>query len=157
MGNSVLTRWHVPEHVVARQVDVVDDLAEVGLEIWAGQVHEVVQGLLGNVPLPLQFSCRVEAVTYSNRITCTGWHISWWNSVRLTLIWDVSPSCPAAQPALPISHQPRQNQAEGGTAKILVNPTEVRQEMCHPVSLSIINPIRELFAYLYSLNWWVNT
>ena len=42
------------------------------------------------------------------------------------LIWGVPPSCPAAQPVLPISHQPRQNQAEGGTAKIQVNPTEVR-------------------------------
>ena len=50
----------------------------------------------------------------------------------LTLIWDVPPSCPAAQPVLPISHQPWQNQAEGGTAKIKVNPTEVRQEMSRP-------------------------
>ena len=53
--------------------------------------------------------------------------------VGLTLIGDVPPSCPGAQPVLPISHQPRQNQAEGGTAKIKVNPTQVRQEMCHPV------------------------
>ena len=53
--------------------------------------------------------------------------------VELTLIWDIPPSCPAAQPVLPISHQPRQNQAEGGTAKIKVNPTQVRQEMGLPV------------------------
>ena len=59
--------------------------------------------------------------------------ISWQAWVGLTLIWDVPPSCPAAQPVLPISHQPRQNQAEGGTAKIKVNPTQVRQEMGHPV------------------------
>ena len=32
-----------------------------------------------------------------------------------------------------MSHQPRQKQAEGGTAKIKVNPTQVRQEMGHPV------------------------
>ena len=50
-----------------------------------------------------------------------------------TMVWDVPPSCPAAQPVLPISNQPNQNQAEGGTAKIKVNPTQVRQEMCHPV------------------------
>ena len=40
-----------------------------------------------------------------------------------------------AQPVLPISHQPGQNQAEGGTEKIKVNPTEVCQEMCHPVNM----------------------
>ena len=49
------------------------------------------------------------------------------------MIWDVPPSCPGAQPVLPISHQPRQNKAERETAKIKVNPTQVRQEMCHPV------------------------
>ena len=64
----------------------------------------------------------------------TGWPISWRTWVGLTLIWEVPPSCPAAQPVLLISHQPRQNQAEGGKAKIKVNPTEVHQEMCHPVS-----------------------
>ena len=63
----------------------------------------------------------------------TGWPISCRTWVGLTLIWDVPPSCPAAQPVLPIFHQPRQNQAEGGTDKIKVNPTEVRQEMGHPV------------------------
>ena len=30
-------------------------------------------------------------------------------------------------------HQPRQNQAEDGTAKIIFNPAEVRQEMGQPV------------------------
>ena len=67
------------------------------------------------------------------RISTTRRSISWPTSVGLTLIWGVPPSCPAAQPVLPISHQPRQNQAEGGTAKNKVNPTEVRQEMDHPV------------------------
>ena len=43
---------------------------------------------------------------------------------------DFDLGCSTAQP---ISHQPRQNQAEGGTAKIKVNPTKVRQEMGHPV------------------------
>ena len=60
-------------------------------------------------------------------ISCRAW-------VELTLIWDVPPSCPAAQPVLTISHQSGQNQAEGGTANIKVNPTQVRQEMGLPVS-----------------------
>ena len=46
---------------------------------------------------------------------------------------DVPPCCLAAQPVLPISHQPRQNQAEGGSAKIKFNPAQVRQEMDHLV------------------------
>ena len=62
-----------------------------------------------------------------------GGPISWQTSVGLTLIWDVPPSYPAPQPVLPISHQPRQNQAEGGTAKIKVTPTQVCQEMGPPV------------------------
>ena len=69
---------------------------------------------------------------------CTGWPISWRTWVGLTLIWDVPPSCPAAQPVLPISHQPRQNQAEVGTAKIKVNPPQVRPpgdvSPCRPIS-----------------------
>ena len=69
-----------------------------------------------------------------NYVLCT-WPISWRTLVVLTLIWDVPPPCPPAQPVLPISHQPRQNQAEGGTSKIKVNPTQVRQEMGHPVRL----------------------
>ena len=43
----------------------------------------------------------------------------------MTLIWDV----PHAQPLLPISHKPRQNWAEDGTAQIKVNPTQVLQQM----------------------------
>ena len=56
----------------------------------------------------------------------------------LTLIWDVPPSCPAAQPLLPNSHQPKQNWADNGTVKIQVNPTQVRQEMDHPVCLEAV-------------------
>ena len=36
----------------------------------------------------------------------------------------VPPSCPAAQPLLPNSHQPKQIRADSGTLKILVNPTQ---------------------------------
>ena len=42
------------------------------------------------------------------------------------LTYDVLLYCPDAQPILPTSHQPKQNQAEGGTAKIILsqpNPT----------------------------------
>ena len=51
----------------------------------------------------------------------------------LTLICNVPPFGPAAQPLLPISHQPKQNQAEGGTNKIEVNPTQLSDQMDHPV------------------------
>ena len=60
--------------------------------------------------------------------------MSWQTLVGLTLIWVVPP---AAQHVLPISHQPRQNQAEGGTTKIKVNPSEVRQEMGHPACICL--------------------
>ena len=37
-------------------------------------------------------------------------------------------------PILPISHQSKQSQADSGTAKIKVNPTQVRDLLCHPVA-----------------------
>ena len=80
---------------------------------------------------------RAEEIVY--RVWVTHLLQTW---VGVTLIWDVPPSCPAAQPALPVSHQPRQNQAEGGTAKIIVNPTQVRQEMGRPVfSLLVVSDV----------------
>ena len=51
----------------------------------------------------------------------------------LTLICYVSPSCPLAQPVLPISHQPKQNQADGGTDQIKINLTQLSDQMDHPV------------------------
>ena len=53
--------------------------------------------------------------------------------VRLTSIYDVPSSSPLAQPFLPISHQPKQNQAKGGTAKLRVNPTQQSDQMWRPV------------------------
>ena len=53
--------------------------------------------------------------------------------VRLTLIWMFHSACPSALPSLPISHQPKQNWTDGGTAKIEVNPTQVRDLLGHPV------------------------
>ena len=65
----------------------------------------------------------------------TGWLI-WSDSwVGLTLILDVPSSCPLAQPVLPISYQPKQNQAEGGKAQIKVNPTQISDQMDHPVCI----------------------
>ena len=51
----------------------------------------------------------------------------------MTLICNVPLFGPAAQPLLPISHQPKQNQAEGGTKKIKVNPTQLSDQMDYPV------------------------
>ena len=49
------------------------------------------------------------------------------------LDFSVPPSCIAAQPLLPNSHQPRQNRADSGTLKIQVNPTQILGQMNHPV------------------------
>ncbi len=38
------------------EVDVVDDLAQVLVEVRVGQVLEVVQGVLRDVALPLQLA-----------------------------------------------------------------------------------------------------
>ena len=52
----VITLWHISEHVVTGQVNIVDDLAQVGLEIGIGQVLQVVQVGLRDLALPLQFA-----------------------------------------------------------------------------------------------------
>ena len=46
--------------------------------------------------------------------------------------FGVPTSCPAAQPLLPNSHS-QQNWTDGGTNKIKVNPTQVSEQMNHPV------------------------
>ena len=51
----------------------------------------------------------------------TGCSISSWTWVEFT--------CPVAQPFLPNSHLPKQNQAVSETAKIKVNPTKVSELM----------------------------
>ena len=38
------------------------------------------------------------------------------------------------KPLLPISHQPRQNWAKGGTSQIKVNPAQVHEKIGHPVA-----------------------
>ena len=47
---------HVSEQIVTSQIDVVNDLAQVLLEVGVGQVLQVVQVVLGNIALPLQFA-----------------------------------------------------------------------------------------------------
>ena len=49
------------------------------------------------------------------------------------LISNVPPPCPVDQPILPNSKLPKQNQAERGMIKIIVNPTQVRDHQSHPV------------------------
>ena len=56
MLGNILTLWHVLEEVVASKVNIVDDLAQVFVEVGACQGDEVVQSLLGNVSLPLQLA-----------------------------------------------------------------------------------------------------
>ena len=41
-----------------------------------------------------------------------------------------------AQTQLPISHQPKKNQAVRGTTKLQVNPTQPSNQVAHPVSVS---------------------
>jgi hypothetical protein len=52
----MITQWHIPEEIVTSQVDVMDYFAQVVVEIRIGQAYEVVQGILGNVTLPLEFA-----------------------------------------------------------------------------------------------------
>ena len=59
----------------------------------------------------------------------TGWSIWLNNWVGLTLIYEAPSSCPVSLPLQPTSHQPKQNQAEGGTANIKVHPTQSSDQM----------------------------
>jgi len=52
----VITLGHVFEHIVAGQIDIVNDLAQVGFEVSGSQVVQVVQSFLGNFSLPLEFA-----------------------------------------------------------------------------------------------------
>ena len=47
------------------------------------------------------------------------------NWVGLNLIWMLHPSCPATQPFLPNSYQPKLNLADSGIAKTKINPTQL--------------------------------
>ena len=49
---------------------------------------------------------------------------------------DVPLFYPFALPVLLHSHQPQQNQADGGTLRIQVNPTQVHEQMRDPVCLT---------------------
>ena len=60
--------------------------------------------------------------------------------VGSTLIRMFHSSCPAVLPIiLPISHQPKQNQADSGTAKIKVNPTILPDHMPKPIQPALVD------------------
>ena len=46
---------------------------------------------------------------------------------------------------MPISHHPKQNQAEGGTSEFKVNPNQLPNQMAHPVSLLL--PLSPIWRY----------
>ena len=52
----VVSLGHVSEHIVAGQVDIMDDFAQVGLEVSVSQVLQIIQVSFGNFTLPLQFA-----------------------------------------------------------------------------------------------------
>merc|ERR1719507_712868 len=52
----VIALGHVFKQIVAGQIDIVNDLAQVFLEIIIGQTNQVVQSVLGNITLPLEFT-----------------------------------------------------------------------------------------------------
>jgi len=52
----VITLRHILEQIVSGKVNVVDDFAQILVEVGVGQVLEVVQSVLGNVALPLEFT-----------------------------------------------------------------------------------------------------
>ena len=58
----------------------------------------------------------------------------------MTLLQMFHSPCSTALPIQPINHQPKYYWADSGTANIKVNPTQVCQEMGHPVhALEIFN------------------
>ena len=82
-----------------------------------------------------KFPGRQKVRRLSNTKNClslqnTGRHISWRTSVGLTYIWDV----PLAWAAPQLQYSP----TACGTSQIEVNPTQVREEMGHPVDKVIL-------------------
>ena len=66
--------------------------------------------------------------------------------VGMTLICYVPPSCQADQPGLPISYQPKQNQADDGTDRVKVDSTQQSEQMFFPV-----------LQFIYRMNQWSET
>ena len=64
------------------------------------------------------------------------------------MIQDVPPYCPTAQPFMPISQQPKQNWAEGGTAKINASQTSLSDQMPLPVHNFVLNTSNIRFTHL---------
>ena len=60
----------------------------------------------------------------------------------------VPQSCLVDQPVMPLSHQPKQNQADGGTTKMKINPTQLSEQMVLPVHQPVPSPEMKLPTYL---------
>ncbi len=56
--SKIVTQRHIVEEFVGCQVDVVNNLSQVLVEVSVGQVLQVVQRILGNVTLPMEFACK---------------------------------------------------------------------------------------------------
>ena len=74
--------------------------------------------------------------------------------VGLTLIYDVPPTCPAAQPLLPTSHQPKQNQRNSHNQS-QPDPT-IRADGTPCRNLSLF-PLTSKFKILFSGNYLVRS
>ena len=70
---------------------------------------------------------------------CTRWHVCWWTWVGLTLILAVPPSAWICLGWWEIGRTGWAAGKDGGTSKIKVNPTQVRQQMCHPVQRASVS------------------
>ena len=95
----------------------------------------MVEGVETSLKFAVDFLCYgsvVEEVKTAK--PTTGCPICFWTGLGWILY--VPPSCPVSQPVLPNSLQPQQNQADSGTLKIQVNPTQVHEPMGHPVLMS---------------------
>ena len=57
MGQPTL--GHVVEEVVGGQIDVVNNLAQILVEVGVGQVLQVVQRVLRDVTLPLELAWNI--------------------------------------------------------------------------------------------------
>ena len=72
------------------------------------------------------------------------------------MIWDVAPSCSVTQHVLPDPHLPRQNLADSGMTKIIVDPTNVPDHHCHLVLSFWSGPEDSLEALLFLFRFCVD-
>ena len=122
----------------------LQDGYQVGDDIWGEErVWGQVQGWLPHYQRRedhvwgcYQGGKRAPSLNTIKTVNNTGWPISSDSLVVLTLIYDDQYSCPAAQPDLPVSYQPKLDWAEAGIDKIIVNQLPVMTKMELPVDKS---------------------